>query len=57
MKPFEEFLESIDPAEVTSAAEEAAKDLPVLSASSAASTAVTLFLLRKYHEWISSQSQ
>lgn len=56
MKSFEEFLKSVDPAKLSDvAANAAATQKDAFAGASQASTAVTLELLRLYHEWLSQQ--
>lgn len=56
MKSFDEFIGTLDPNELSKIAAEAAENqLDAFAGASQASTAVTLELLRKYHEWLLQQ--
>lgn len=56
MKSFDEFIRTLDPNELSEIATKAAKKQPdAFAGASQASTAVTLELLRKYHEWLLQQ--
>lgn len=56
MKSFDEFISTIDPVTLSGiAAKAAARHEDAFAGASQASTAVTLELLRLYHEWLSQQ--
>lgn len=56
MKSFDEFISTIDPVTLSDiAAKAAAHHEDAFAGASQASTAVTLELLRLYHEWLSQQ--
>ena len=56
MKTFNDFLSTLDAEKLSNlAADAAAKQTDAFAGASQASTAVTLELLRQYHEWLMEQ--
>ena len=55
MKSFNEFLQTVDPVQLSEHAANSAKGKNVYEASSSAAIATTLQLLKQYHEWLSEQ--
>lgn len=56
MKSFDEFISTLNPSELTEvSAKAAASQQDAIAGISQSATAVTIELLRRYHEWLTEQ--
>ena len=56
MKKFDDFLETLNPSDLSEiAAKEASTQTDAFAGTSQAATAVTIEIIRQYHEWLTQQ--